>query len=100
MDEKNAQKAVNAIKQFGFDVPELTSDIFIKKNKVIRMGNPPVRIEVLTTISGVEFKECYKNKITAMLDGIKVNILSYDDMIKNKKASGRLKDQADVEQLT
>ena len=59
MDAQNAQKTVSAIKQFGFDVPELTTDIFLESNKVIRLGNPPIRIEVMTGISGVDFKECY-----------------------------------------
>ncbi len=100
MDAQNAQKTVSAIKQFGFDVPELTTDIFLESNKVIRLGNPPIRIEVMTGISGVDFKECYDNKINVMLDGLCVNIINYDDLIKNKMASGRLKDKVDVEQLT
>lgn len=99
-DPQNAGKAVRAIRQFGFDVPELKPELFEKKDKIIRMGNPPVRIEVMTSVSGVEFKECHAHKITAMIDGVSVNIIGYDDLIKNKNASGRLKDQADIEQLT
>ena len=99
MDENNAQKIVRAIQRFGFDTPELNVDLFLEKNKLIRMGNPPIRIEVLTSISGVIFENCYHNKITTRLDGIRVHIINHDDLIQNKKSSGRLKDQADVEQL-
>jgi predicted nucleotidyltransferase len=99
MDENNARKSVKAIRQFGFDTPDLSKELFLKPDKIIRMGNPPIRIEILTSISGVYFNDCYKNKEIAKLDGIKVSIINHNDLLKNKKASGRLKDLADVEQL-
>jgi hypothetical protein len=64
------------------------------------MGKPPIRIEVLTSISGVEFDDCYGRKTTAKIDGINVHIIHHQDLIKNKMASGRHKDLADVDQLT
>jgi len=51
----NAQRIVDMLKEFGFDLPELTPDLFLKKDKIIRMGNPPMRLEISTGISGVEF---------------------------------------------
>jgi len=63
------------------------------------MGNPPLRIEILTSIDGVEFTECYRSKNTVTLDGIDVNFISLEDLKKNKKASGRHQDLADVENL-
>ncbi|MCP4344633.1 MAG: hypothetical protein GY795_03780 [Desulfobacterales bacterium] len=76
---ENADKMINLLKEFGFDVPGLTADLFMKKRQVVRMGVPPIRIEVLTDISGVSFDECYKNKVTGFIDGIRVNIISAAD---------------------
>ncbi|GAB4145145.1 MAG: hypothetical protein Fur0046_22700 [Cyanobacteria bacterium J069] len=58
INPENAQKVVDAIREFGFNVEGLTSELFLQPNKVARMGVPPFRIEVLTTISGVSFEEC------------------------------------------
>ncbi len=55
MSSENAGKVVTALKQFGFNVPDLAVEMFLKPNQIIRMGVPPVRIEILTTISGVSF---------------------------------------------
>jgi predicted nucleotidyltransferase len=99
MGKSNSQKIVKVVRKFGFDTPDLTESLFLEKNKVIRMGNPPVRIEILTSISGVQFDDCYDHRAITKIDGIKVHIIQHDDLIKNKKASGRLKDLADIEQL-
>lgn len=96
---ENARKMVNVITEFGFNVPELSPDLFLEKKKVIRMGEPPIRIEILTEISGVEFDECNENRIRARLDDIEVNIIDYDNLIKNKQAAGRAKDLNDLEHL-
>lgn len=97
---ENARKMVNVIKEFGFNVPELSPNLFLEKKKVIRMGEPPIRIEILTEISGVEFDECNENRIRARLDDIEVNIIDYDNLIKNKQAAGRAKDLNDLEHLS
>ena len=97
ISKDNAQKTVEALKEFGFDVPELKEELFQEKGKNIRMGEPPIRIEILTSIDGVEFPECYKNTLT--IDGIEINFISFQDLKKNKKASGRLQDLADLENL-
>src|SRR3990170_2495187 len=57
---KNAQRIISALKQFGFDVPELTTELFLKPESIVRLGVPPLRIELATRISGVEFGECYE----------------------------------------
>ena len=64
ISKDNAHKIVEALKEFGFDVPDLKDEIFLEKDKNIRMGKEPLRIEILTSIDGVEFNECYKNKKT------------------------------------
>lgn len=97
--EKNAEKVAEALKEFGFDVPELGKELFLEKNKNIRMGTPPLRIEILTGIDGVEFSTCYKNKQTVKLDDVEVNFISLSDLKANKKASGRHRDIDDLEHL-
>ena len=71
----NAQKMVDVLKDFGFDHPELTTELFLQANKIIRMGHPPLRLEISTGISGVEFEECYSSRIVDTLDDVEVNII-------------------------
>lgn len=97
---QNAAKMVRLIREFGFDVPELSEALFLQKGRIIRMGVEPVRIEVLTEISGCEFAECYSRKVEAMLDGVPVKIIGLADLIKNKLRSGRLKDLDDARKLS
>ena len=63
------------------------------------MGVPPVRIELATTISGVDFNECYAHQVVDVLDGVKVSLISLKHLKANKKASGRHQDLADLENL-
>ena len=99
ISKDNARKTVEALKEFGFNTPQLKKELFLEKEKNIRMGNPPLRIEILTSIDGVEFTECYRNKNTVTIDGIGINFISLEDLKKNKKASGRYQDLADIENL-
>lgn len=96
---QNAEKMVAALREFGFDLPELSVELFLKENQIIRMGVSPVKIDITTTISGVSFGECYKERVVDVLDGVQVNIISLKHLKANKKASGRLKDLADLENL-
>ncbi|KAA0259689.1 MAG: hypothetical protein DPW18_11705 [Chloroflexi bacterium] len=95
----NAQKLVSALKDFGFDNPALKPELFLQKPKIVRMGYPPMRLEITTFISGVEFDDCYKTRIVDKLDGVEVNLIDLENLKKNKRASGRAKDIADVEEL-
>ena len=99
VSKDNARKTAEALKQFGFDLPELKEEIFLEKGKNIRMGNPPLRIEILTSIDGVEFTQCYRNKETVTIDNVRMNFISLEDLKKNKQASGRYQDLADLENL-
>ncbi len=100
MDPDNADRVVRVFKEFGFDVPELSTDLFLKPDQIVRMGIEPVRIEVTTTISGVEFDECYPGRVETTLDGLTVNVINLRDLRINKQASGRAKDLADLESLS
>jgi len=99
MNPANAERIVAALKDFGLDLPELSSRLFLKEWQIIRIGVPPVRIEVATTISGVNFGECYAQRVVDVLDGVKVNLISLKHLKANKKASGRHQDLADLENL-
>jgi len=96
---ENAEKLIEAFKEFGFDVPDLSSELFTKENQITRIGVPPLRIEVLTTISGVNFEECFPNRQIAEIDGVKINFISLEDLKKNKAASKRYRDLDDLERL-
>ena len=95
----NAGRMVNVLHEFGFILPELTPELFLQANKIVRMGVPPMRLEISTSISGVDFEECFISRIVDALDGIQVNIIDLPHLKANKKAAGRLKDLADLENL-
>ena len=95
----NAERVVTTLKEFGFDAPELTTDLILRPNNIVRMGEEPIRIEIMNDASGVEFGDCYSNRVTDTIDGIEVKLISLEHLKKNKKASGRLKDLADLENL-
>jgi hypothetical protein len=99
MHPRNAGKVVAALKEFGFDMPDLTSDLFLKESQIVRMGVPPVRIEIATTISGVTFDECYAERVIDLLDDVQVNLISLNHLRMNKRASGRYIDLNDLENL-
>ncbi len=95
----NAEQMVTVLREFGFNIPELSVDLFLKENSIVRMGMPPMRIEVVTGISGVRFEDCYAERIVDEIDGVEVNIINLRDLKVNKKASGRYKDLNDLENL-
>jgi len=98
--EENAVKLVEVLKEFSFDVPNLSSELFTKVNQVARLGLPPMRIKILTTISGVSFDECFSNRETIIIDEVKINIIGLEDLKKNKSAAKRYKDLDDFENLS
>ena len=95
----NADKIVAVLKKFGFNAPDLSPALFLKEWQIIRMGVPPLRIEVTTTISGVDFNDCFASRVEAEIDGVNANLISLTDLKANKKASARHQDIADLEHL-
>lgn len=95
----NAKRLVAALKAFGFDLPELKPELFLREKQIVRMGVAPIRIEICTSISGVEFDECYQARVVDEVDGVEVNLIDLEHLKKNKLASGRPKDLADLEKL-
>ena len=96
---ENAVRIERAIREFGFAAAELTSGLFLAPNNVVRMGVPPIRIEILTSISGVEFEPCYAEREMVRIEDVLVPLISLARLRQNKAASGRAKDLADLESL-
>src|SRR2546426_11344730 len=99
VNSANASRIVTSLRDFGFAVPELSPDLFLREDRVIRMGVAPNRIEIQTGIDGVNFSDCYPQRVAAELDGIPVWFISMADLKSNKQASGRNKDLADLDHL-
>ena len=99
MHPANAARITAALREFGFDTPELSEPLFMEAGNIIRMGQPPMRLEVLTTIDGVEFGAAYARRTIDKIDRQAVNLISLEDLKLNKRASGRPKDLDDLSKL-
>lgn len=99
VEPENADRIVAALREFGFDTPGLNAGLFLQDQKIIRMGNIPMRIEVMTSISGVSFDECYAQRVETIIDGVEVSLINLHHLKQNKRASGRYKDLMDLEHL-
>jgi hypothetical protein len=99
ISEENAQKLVTALTQFGFESLGLTSEDFQTPNQIIQLGYPPSRIDLITSPDGIDFQICYDSKIEVTLNDVPVKFINLDNLKKNKLASGRLQDLADLEKL-
>ena len=99
ISEENAQKLVTALTQFGFESLGLTSQDFQTPNQIIQLGYPPNRIDLITNPDGIDFQTCYDSKIEVTLNDVPVKFINLDNLKKNKLASGRLQDLADLEKL-
>lgn len=96
--DANIQKLLNALKAFG--VPDgVDREFFKESGNAFRIGNPPLRIEIITEASGIAFEASYPNRVNITADGIDLPFINYQDLVKNKRASGRLRDLADLEAL-
>jgi hypothetical protein len=96
---ENVIRVVDAIREFGFDTPNLTPELFLQQRKIVRMGHPPVRIEVMNDIDGVSYEECRSGRVMAEFDGIPVHVIGLADLRQNKRVSARPKDLDDLHQL-
>ena len=98
--EENADRGVKTLKEFGFDGPQLAPDLFLEPDRGIRMGHPPLRIEILTSVTGVSFGACYSTRaVEEMDDGTPIHFIGLEKLKENKRASGRHKDLDDLENL-
>ncbi len=98
--ENNAKQIIEALKEFGFIFPNLSWTDFVKDDTVVQLGIPPVRIDILTFLSGMNWDTATINKVSDEIDGIPIFVIGKEDYVANKIASGRAKDLADIEALS
>jgi predicted nucleotidyltransferase len=96
---ENAARLIGVYGEFGFNIADMRPEMFTTPENVVRIGHEPVRLEVLTSISGVTFAEAYVGRIEVRLEDLVVPFISYPDLIMNKKSTGRRKDLVDAEEL-
>jgi len=99
ISDDNANKLVTTLTQFGFDSLGVTTQDFQTANQIIQLGYPPNRIDLITNPDGIDFQTCYDSKIEVNLNDVPVKFINLDNLKKNKLASGRLQDLADLENL-
>jgi len=92
----NAVKVMRALEKFGAPLTDLSGQDFMATDMVVQIGVQPCRIDITTGIDGVEFSEAWENKIAITVDGLDLYVPSKADLLRNKIASGRDKDQGDI----
>jgi len=99
LSHKNAAQLAKVFTEFGFGGPDVNAALFSRPGKIIRVGRPPERLEVMNEISGVTFAECYAHRVIFKDQDLPIAFIDLVRLVRNKRASGRLKDLADVENL-
>ncbi len=99
VSEENSIRIIDTLSQFGFGKINLDKGDFLEPDQIIQFGNPPMRIDIITTISGLDFKTAWENRVEGRYGDVPCFFISKDNLIRNKKASGRRQDLADVELL-
>jgi len=96
-DDENLKKLQKALREFG--APEIDMGYFKEKGNVFRMGRSPIQIDIINEATGIDIVECYARRHVITIEGTDISLISKDDLIKNKKASGRKQDIADADNL-
>ncbi len=96
---QNAARILDALDEFGFGSVGLTEADFTTINKVVQLGTPPVRVDFITSLTGVSWEEAAEAKHPGNYDDISVFFIGRKELITNKRAMGRMKDLADIEAL-
>lgn len=95
----NIERVKATLLEFGFTTNEVKDYKFDRVSRIIRFGRPPYRVEIIQQISGVRVQTALANSIPGRVDGVPVRLISFRDLLRNKRAAGRFKDLADVEEL-
>lgn len=95
----NGRRLVEVLRGFGFEQLGLAANDFVEPERIVQLGQPPHRIDLLTSVSGVDFDTAWQTREAGVLDGLPVSFLALESLIENKLASGRANDLADVAQL-
>ncbi|MGA1797095.1 MAG: DUF6036 family nucleotidyltransferase [bacterium] len=98
-DPENARAVYAALKEFGAPLANLYADDFTHRDYFYQMGRPPLRVDIMMSIPGLEFDEAWKNREMVELDELKIPFISRSDLIRSKEASGRPQDRIDIDKL-
>jgi hypothetical protein len=98
-DSKNAKKIMKVLDDYGFGSLNLNLETFTQTDQIIQLGREPNRIDLITSVDGVTFEECYNQKVIFEVEQVPVQTISKEMLKKNKLTSGRHKDLDDVEHL-
>ena len=96
---ENSRKLYSCLDKFGAPLSQLTEEIFCEKGIIFQIGVSPRRIDIITYIDGVDFAKAYDTKEIIEIEGLNIPFLSKEDLIKNKRATGRKKDKLDADYL-
>ena len=96
---ENSRKILSSLTSFGASTSVLTENTFMEKGIIFQIGVAPRRIDIITHIDGVDFNEAYPSRNTIVMEGLNLPFISKDNLIKNKKSTGRDKDYVDVKHL-
>ena len=96
---QNADRVLRALRSFGAPTDKIAADDFSRPGTTLQIGVDPLRIDILTAIDGVDFDQAWRNQMTTRFADQAVNVISREDLIRNKRATGRTQDLADVEAL-
>jgi hypothetical protein len=96
---ENARLIIQALAAFGFQFPNLTVDDFLKPNNVVQLGVPPVRVDLITSLTGISWEDADASKEAGNFDDVPVHYIGREQYVANKRATGRKKDLADIEAL-
>jgi len=99
MDHANAELLCTVLKEFGFTSLNLAPEDFLEPDRIIQLGYPPNRIDLMTSPKGVDFETCYTAREKIEIEGLDINLIDLENLKKNKKATGRYQDLADIEHL-
>jgi hypothetical protein len=99
VSRENADKLHAVLSDFGFGETGITRDDFLEPGQVIQLGRAPHRIDILTGISGITWQEAWASRTQVNLDGLEIPVIGKTELIRNKQATGRPQDIADVARL-
>jgi hypothetical protein len=96
---KNAENLLRTLDQFGFGSLEISSTDFLDRKNIIQLGFPPNRIDLITSLQGLAFNDCYPKGVDVEIDNVRVKFIDIENLKMNKKATGRPQDLADLDNL-
>ena len=99
LDPASAKGVAAALRDFGFALDDADETLFLNPRSIVEMGREPLKLQIMNAISGVQFEEAYPNRQTVRIGDLDVPFIGYQDLLRNKSATGRGKDKVDVEEL-